>query len=132
MNDVKQPEPLTFGHILGFLYLTFAHFTDGEITDEELSEITAKIGEWMGDEDPLGENTISETIDWYNSIKEIRLDTFDSLLTGFKKMTRWNNDRLVCILDDLVDIAKADGNYDEEEKEWIRLFADVLELDYKV
>jgi len=131
MSEIKQPEPLLFGHILGFMYLTFAHFTDGDVTEHEMSTITAKVGEWMGDSDATGRNTISEALDWYNSVKTARLDIYIYFMSRFKKMTEWEDDRLICVLDDLVSIAKADGNYDEAEKKWITVFSEALGLDYK-
>ena len=101
-DDVKQPEPLLFGHILGFMYLTFAHFTDGEVTDDEMATLTAKVGEWMGDSDSTGRNTISEALDWYNSVKTARLDIYVYFMSHFKQMTEWEDDRLICVLDDLL------------------------------
>ena len=130
-DDIKQPEPLLFGHMLAFMYLTFAHYTDGEVTKEEMATVSIKIGEWM-DEGDDGSSTVSETIDWYNSVKSVRLDVFDYMLTRFKNMTQWNDKLLTSVLDDLVSIAKADGNYDDREKKWIRMFAAAFELDYKV
>ena len=130
-DDIKQPEPLLFGHMLAFMYLTFAHYTDGKVTNEEMAVVSIKIGEWM-DEGDDGSSTVSETIDWYNSVKAVRSDVFGYMLARFKKMTQWNDDQLTAVLDDLVSIAKADGNYDEAEKKWIRMFAEAFELDYKV
>ena len=82
MSDIKMPEPLMFGHMLGFMYLTFAHFTDGKITDDEMSTITKRIGEWMGSADDSGENTISETIETIELAKKNNFNTIISHRSG--------------------------------------------------
>lgn len=129
-SEIKQPEPLYLGHMLGFMFLTFAHFTDGDVTDSEMETIREKLSEWMADSDPTGINTLSETIDWYNSTGSARLDVLSYIAGRWREMSKWNDELITCILDDLVSIAKSDGRYDDEEKRWVNLIAKKLDIDY--
>ena len=138
MFDSNAPDPLQQGHMLAFMYLTFAHYTDGEITDDEMSQIESKVKEWIGDDwidAGVGDNsTLSEALDWYNSVdKDNRMDSFRQITKKWKEISNWDHHLLTLILDDLVSIAKSDGNYDDEEKRWIKFIADDMGLqDYKV
>ena len=134
MFDSNAPDPLQKGHMLAFMYLTFAHYTDGKITDDEMHAIEIKIKEWIGDDwidAGVGDkSTLSEALDWYNSVdKDKRIDSLRQITKKWKEVSNWDRHLLRLILDDLVSIAKADGNFDEEEKRWIKFIADDMGLD---
>ena len=138
MFDSNAPDPLQQGHMLAFMYLTFADYTDGKITDDEMSEIESKVKEWIGDDwidtGVGGKSTLSEAVDWYNSVdKDKRIYSFREITKKWKEISNWDDRLLTLVLDDLVSIAKSDGNYDDEEKRWIRFIADDMGLeDYTI
>lgn len=124
----NQPDEVTAGTILAFMYFTFAHLTDGELSDDELEVIQEKITEWGGD---VGAN-LKSAIDWYNSCTaEERLNVLGVSTVSLKDVFEFEDANLRAVLDDLVAIAKADGKYDSVEKEWVRITAEALGLEYQ-
>jgi len=110
---------------LTFLYHTFAHSTDGEISVAEEEKIVEKILGWklIHNAAELRE-TIQRSHRWYlkaleeGNLHENIQETMDML-----KMSELNEAVRVNVINDLMDIAMADGEVYETELKWIRSLA---------
>lgn len=127
---IKEPDPMKGQHVLAFMYLTFAHFTDGDVTSDELSVIKTKVGEW-GEMD--GNDAVSEAMDWYNSCNgDQRANAMGYFSANIKEALGMTDDSLRTVLNDMVSIAKSDGKYDDEEKRWVEITAKNFGIEYEV
>ena len=114
---------------LSFMYIAFAHATDGELAPEEMRTLAAHIKEWQPDAslERVGEvlqeaMTRYQTVDAEERIVEIRRRA-EALKADFD-----TNDRLM-ILQDLEAISKADGKVTQGEREFLAAMRQLLELD---
>lgn len=120
-------------HILGFIYLAFAHQTDGVLTKEEHVEIWRKIRDRSRSEYTYIRfaQIMDETTDIYrkkmndDNIMDIVLE-LASDLKEFPWFTK--KQRRLCIKD-LIEIAKSDGNVETQEKIWLAKIAKVWEIE---
>lgn len=117
---------LTLLHDLALLYLGLAHGADEDLDPSETREIAAKLRRWQPDKDPaLIDHVIREaTLTYLNGTKESRLLEAvhvlkDQLSEGLRES----------ILDDLSDIARADGTVVRAERRFIDQIAEAWELD---
>lgn len=118
---MSKPDPVKFEHVLAFIYLTFAHQTDGDLSSEERDTINTKVGEWMGDDATRGQinKTIDEAIDWYNSVKENRIQTMAGHLSLIAE--HLSADAKKAVYADIQAIAEASGKVTKTEREWLEL-----------
>ena len=106
---------------LALIYLTLAHGTDEDLSDEEVDTIAGELEEWQ-------EEARRETV--LSAIKEAlalyeRDDALDQVNAAIRSIGEEvdGEDRQL-ILDDLVEIAMADGQYMHEESTFIGELAD--------
>ena len=126
---MQVPEPCTKVHCLAFMYLTFAACSDGELTDDERSTMATKLQEWcdvMNEPRDVNE-FVSESIDWFNSCADNneRLGCMDTIARSWES-EGFTEAHRGAIRDDLISIAKSDGNYDDVEKAWIELLTKAM------
>lgn len=130
---MSQPEPLLKVHCLSFLYLTFAHQTDGELTEDERSVIRTKLQEWIEQSDwdlSSVDNCMDEAITWYNGLDvDGRINIMAGIAATLKDEGMTVEGRQA-VLADLVSIAKSDGNYDEVERDWAQKLAVEMEVEF--
>ncbi|MCA9696504.1 MAG: TerB family tellurite resistance protein [Myxococcales bacterium] len=102
---------------LAFLYLTFGHSTDGQLSADEMRTLAAKLREWAPDTE-LGDigNILRSTVDAYKQADD-KL-TRASEITAQLKGTL-DDDQLRQILSDLESLAMADGKFLDEEQAFI-------------
>ena len=120
------PENLTLGHVLSFMYMTFAHCTDSELSQEETNKICIIIDGWGNVDTEL---TLRESLDWFLSFetkKERNHELFQYIPVIKENITADEGRR---IIEELVAIAKADGKYDELEKSVATNIAKALEIE---
>ena len=130
---MSQPEPLKMIHCLSFLYLTFAHQTDGELTDDERSIIRTKLREWCSEGTDLDavDGFMDSAVDWYNGLDaDARIGTM-AMIAATLKDDGFSVEQRGTVLSDLISIAKADGNYDETERKWAGLLAKEMEIEFE-
>ena len=135
MSNYNVPNDVNYCHVLSFVYLAFAHQSDGELTDSERATIITKVGEWMGDDATRAQvNTLfDEAIDWYNSVpgptgeENKRIEEMVDYI-GVLKNHFENVDQRRAIFADLVAIVEADGSVSETEKGWLGLVKKQLEV----
>ena len=123
---MKQ-EDLTGLHLMAFIYLTLAEI-DNNPTKNEMSLAVSKLKEW-GENDPAATSRIiKESFEWYMAAQDennigLEIEKNLHLFDGF------NKDHRKALLNDMIEIIKADGNIDPEETKFFRAIADCLEVD---
>ena len=123
---MKQ-ENLTTLHLIAFIYLTLAEI-DNDPTDNEMSLAITKLREW-GEDDPEATNRIiNESFVWYMDSRDQNkigqeIENNLHLFNGF------NEDHRKAILNDMIQIIKADGNIDPQETKFLKAIADCLGVD---
>ncbi len=116
-----KADRITPFHLINFLYIGFAHLTDGQITDKEYAEIQKSSAKWFKvdySNISLFNQILEETTQWYNSIESDN-EKYQTLLEiatqlgSLKELTKENKKDL---LSNLRDIAVADGRFGDNEK----------------
>lgn len=118
---MSRPDPTKLEHVLAFIYLTFAHQTDGDLSKEERDTITIKVGEWMGDDATRGQinQAIDQAIEWYNSVADKRIET---MAHGISLVAEHlSADAKKAVYADIQAIAEASGKVTKTEREWLEL-----------
>lgn len=127
-----EKQDYTIQHQKAYLFLAFAQMTDSDISQEEIDKIYTKIKQWGDveqDQETL-EQLMEEAKKWYLSNTDPRhvLDVVLEIAEDFNKQEWFNEIYKNIILYDLVAIAKADDNFDENEKQWIEELAKVWDM----
>lgn len=124
--DSRGQITLTLLHDLALLYLGLAHGADEDLDPQETMEIAAKLRRWQPDKDPaLIDHVIREaTLTYLNGANDQRMHEAVHVLGG-----QLNKNLLKAILDDLVDIARADGTVVPGETTFIGEIADAWDLE---
>lgn len=128
MNDDKK----VLLNNLGYLYIAFAHLTDANLQQSELEEIKSKLIERAPDlsYDEVT-NLLDDAIQWYNKSADERLRVVNTIAEAIHYDIEEASIK-ISILDDLVAIAKADGNYQFEEKAFVNVLSSAWGIDYSV
>lgn len=109
---------------LAFLYLTFAHSTDGVLSPDEMRALADKLRPWAPDDDlaAVGER-LKRAVGEYKSLSaSARLERAEQGLEIVAAQTGPTDQ--VTILADLRAIAAADGNVSAEEQAFMARVAD--------
>ncbi len=116
-----KADRITPFHLINFLYIGFAHLTNGEITDAEYAEIQKSSAKWFKvdySNIALFNKILEETTQWYNSIESDN-EKYQSLLeiaTQLGNLEEMTADNRKELLSNIRDIAVADGRFGENEK----------------
>ena len=122
---MSNSEEFSIGTILAYLYMIFAHM-DGEFSEEEGDVITEKVTEWSGDvidgliDTLAGAEWAIETLG-----NGTALETVTNVCAALSATEGLNKKE---IINDLIAIAKADGNYDEIEKGFVKTLEENWEV----
>ena len=130
---MSKPDPCLDIHFLAFMYLTFAHQSDGDLDSEERSVIRTKLHEWCPEGTSLSQvdEYTDEAIGWYNTVPgEDRVGEMAKIAFLLKEAD-YSEEARRAVLSDLVSIAKADGNYDEVERGWVGILAESMEVQFE-
>lgn len=115
---------------LAYLFLSFAHLSDFELLPEEIAEAKVRLQNYT---DPSADtnidNLMEEVIHWYNSSADTRLQVVNSIAVTFN-FDLPEKEMKLSILEDLVSIGKADNNYIESEKEFIRMLSKAWNISF--
>ena len=122
---------------LAYFYNAFSSLADGKLVEEETSKILEVLLGWTKQEDDdlkamalfvvQAETWLNEDIDGSTDKKDLVNNSLDICIEIVKeKLTK---DQSKAVLIDLVKIGMADGNYDESEKGWVKMFADRLGIE---
>ena len=114
---------------LAFLYIGFAHSTDGELAPEEMKTLAAHIKEWQPEAElgTIGE-VLAEGVALYKATDPVkRVDAFRKHGEALKAHLDANA-RLM-VLADLEAISRADGEISQGEREFIAAMKQILEVE---
>lgn len=102
---------------LAFLYLTFGHSTDGQLSADEMRMLATKLREWAPDAE-LGDigDVLRGTVDKYKASSD-KLGDAREVTRGLKG--KLDNTALRRVLTDLESLAAADGQIVEQEMAFI-------------
>ena len=122
---MKPPSPSAL-HILAFVYLTFSHATDGELSDDEIGTIARVLRGWLPD--ASGEvisRVIADTAAWVGGLAtdEERLAQAETYVHVMKE--QMSEKQRSAVLVNLIELARADGKITAREE---RLIADLTRV----
>ncbi len=105
---------------LCFLYLTFSHATDGELTGDEMRAVANKIREWAPNAslEVIG-GILKKTVGSYKALPDRTSRCAQAAESAVTLRDNLSFDSLYTVLRDLQSIAEADGVVSEEEKNFI-------------
>jgi hypothetical protein len=113
---MKEPENINVGHVICFIYLYFAHVSDGDISKEEEDVIFLKLKTWMGGSTDYTFEVFKEAYEWYASgVYEENTAHVKYYSKNLKEMGGLSDEQISIICAELMEIANADGNISEEE-----------------
>ncbi|HEY8375621.1 MAG TPA: TerB family tellurite resistance protein [Nannocystis sp.] len=116
-------------HILAFVYLTFSHVTDGELSSEEIDTIARVLHGWLPDapSDAIA-RVLVETAAWVNSIPgdDERLSQAEAYAHLMKE--QMNDKQRAAVLVNLIELARADGKITAREEQFIANLTKILGL----
>jgi len=123
-------------HSFAFLYVAFAHLTDGNIQKEEWQGIGARVYGWLkafdhdvtGDGNIDGDDVVSIVFDtvgpYYDSMDNNgRISEFDRIIAMHKGQDWWTDKMSSGVVRDLEGLAMADGKMHENERAWLNAIA---------
>ena len=120
----KKPENINIAHVIYFIYLYFAHVSDGDLSKEEMNVIFDKIQAWLDESVEGTLEVFEEACDWYHScVIEEKIATVRFYSQNLKEMGGLSEEHIGIICRELMEIANADGNVSEEEVELATLIA---------
>lgn len=119
---------LTLLHDLALLYLGLAHGADESLDPAETKQIAASLRRWQPDKDPaLIDHVIREaTLTYLNGTTSERMTETVHVLRD-----ALSQDLRRVILQDLAEIARADGKILSEERNFISTIAADWDLDFE-
>jgi uncharacterized tellurite resistance protein B-like protein len=107
-------------HILAFVYLTFSHVTDGELSGEEIDTLARVLHGWMPDatRDAIA-RIIVDTAAWVRSVAsdEDRLIQAEAYAHLMKE--EMSEKQRQAVLVNLIELARADGKITSSEEQFI-------------
>ena len=116
---------------IGFIYNAFAHVTDGEQLAEELVVVADSLQLFEVDKEQF-----LEIYTWYTDVHsegeeklQITLHECISVVEQFFKQNDPDKVIRMIFIEQLVNIAKADGVIKDSEKKWLKNFCKVMEVD---
>ena len=120
-------------HYLGFIFLLFARFTDGNLSMEEEKLLWSKIddlGEGISEQEL--QEVRAETVYWLKQTVAQGTDIIKEELVGaalwMKNLPWFDNAVKSQVLNDMIDIAKGDDHFHQQEKNWIAILADIWNM----
>jgi hypothetical protein len=129
MNNIE----LSVAHILGFIYLAFAHQTDGILTKEEQAEVWKKVRTRTKQEYPYVR--FAQIMDEITHIYKLRMNDENifelvlDLADELNNLPWFNHKQRILCLTDLKDIALSDAKFILEEKHWLKEIAKIWKID---
>ena len=123
-------------HRVGYMFVAFSHLTDGEVHEDEVTTVAGILWAYLEawDQDLTGDGAVDvddvfkllleDIIPFYDSQDDdSRIQHFSDTVNLLTNQEWWTDNFAKMILEQLKSLALADGNYHENEKEWIRIVA---------
>ena len=126
-------------HDMNYMFIFLSNYGDGETTDDEIEELCMKIVSYTFERDQDGDGVVDSSLTEDESSEMIKacwekyggLDTdgaaeqFFASARGVAEYFQWNHGRMQTFVNDMVDVAAADGYIDSTEELIINNLADV-------
>ncbi len=116
-------------HDIALMYLIMGHASDGDLTDVEIRTMINRLGEWEPDLNEEDLRSILRTAIQYYAQGPDASDIQDSI--GAIKDALRRSQRLI-VLDDLITIAKSDGDVTDEEREIAESLSAAWHIDVRI
>lgn len=124
-----KPQNPSALHILAFVYLTFSHVTDGELSHQEIDTIARVLHGWLPDasNDAIS-RVIVESASWVNGLAsdEERLAQAETYAHLMKE--QMSEKQRSAVLVNLIELARADGKITAREESFIANLTHILGL----
>jgi uncharacterized tellurite resistance protein B-like protein len=124
-----KPQNPSALHVLAFVYLTFSHVTDGELSHEEIDTIARVLHGWLPDAtNERISHVLVETAAWVNGIgsDEERLAQVETYAHLMKE--QMSEKQRSAVLVNLIELARADGKITVTEEQLIARLTAILGL----
>ncbi|MDE2996807.1 MAG: TerB family tellurite resistance protein [Bacteroidota bacterium] len=116
-------------HDIALMYIIMGHSADGELNDDEISVMLGRLGEWEPDLNQEQLRSILGTALQYYGHGPDTEDIQDSISVIKDALPR--SQRLI-ILDDLITIARADGEAKDAEREIVENLSTAWSIDVRI
>lgn len=116
-------------HDIALMYLIMGHSSDGELTSDEIQTMVNRLGEWEPDLDEEQIRDIIKTALHYYGQEPDAEDIGDSI-NAIKESLR-RSQRLI-VLDDLITIAKSDGDVTDAERDIAESLSAAWHIDVRI
>ena len=116
---------------MSFLYLTISHLSDGDLSKEEVLKIGLIVSEWTDLDQEESAQIVEETRAWFIALAMNEDDKISDMLTTCISLLDQKMDHTAhkTVLEDLVAVGKADGNFDDVEKGYAKMMGNALGID---
>lgn len=122
-------------HCIFFIYQSFAFATDGKLSNEEKTVISKFMYRWTGKKQDALNQIITETLSWGQQHVKTTKDQVEimmSMLTYLKKQPNFTLPQREYFLMDIRNIARSDGTFLDQQKNWHDMMANLLEVEIRV
>ena len=127
---MSLPKGMTVSHILSFYYLVFAYITDSDLSPEEILKIGEIVRKWGGLDASGSGKVVGAALALYATIGDDKVKVAQALTSSTILLKQELNPKQYKeIIRDLVAIGKADGNFDDREKQYAKMIASQLGID---
>jgi uncharacterized tellurite resistance protein B-like protein len=124
-----KPQDPSALHILAFVYLTFSHVTDGELSREEVETIARVLHGWLPEaNDAAISRVISESAAWVNSLPSDDDRLMQAATYAHLMRDQMNEKQRSAVLVNLIELARADGKITSKEEAFIAKLTEILGL----
>lgn len=116
-------------HILAFVYLTFSHVTDGELSREEVETIARVLQGWLPEasSDAIS-RVIQESAAWVNSLASDDDRLMQAATYAHLMRDQMTDKQRSAVLVNLIELARADGKITAKEEAFIAKLTEILGL----
>ena len=131
-----QYERTNIAHCMTFMYVAFAHLTDGKVEKSEWKNIGQKVWGWIdtlemdvtGDGKLDGDDIVALVFDcvvpFYDSMNtDMKIEEFVRIQCLLTSQDWWTDDMSTMMLKDMKNLAMADGDFCEGEEKWLEIMA---------
>ncbi len=111
-------------HELAYIYIALAHGTDTQLSDEEIDQIASRLGAWEVETVQTVTSALKQAMDDY--ISDGSPERLDRAVTTVR--FAFPEERREALMNDLMEIALADGRFLYQEGSFIHRVARLLEI----
>lgn len=116
-------------HDIALMYIIMGHSTDGDLAEDEIRAMIDRLGEWEPDLAEEQLRSILRTALQYYGQGPDKYDIQDSVNAIKESLSR--SQRLI-ILDDLITIARSDGEITDQEKDVLENLSNAWKIDIRI